>query len=182
MNKKILIILLMVVLFLTGCGEKKDRVVIYTSMEEVRNQELKRMVAEEFPELDVVEFPTADTPDTILFQGLWLTEKGEFILEYEGYCKTNKIKPINFDVIKIAKNYSTVYFYEESVKSGSIGESFAELLLENDFNSNYYHISINDGFVAHSSVDSLMVQFGFDKESIIKNIMEKHNGWQKETW
>ena len=31
------------------------------------------------------------TPDTILFQGLWLTEKGEFILEYEGYCKTNKI-------------------------------------------------------------------------------------------
>ena len=88
----------------------------------------------------------------------------------------NKIKPINFDVIKIAKNYSTVYFYEESVKSGSIGESFAELLLENDFNFNYYHISINDGFVAHSSVDSLMVQFGFDKESIIKKIMEKHNG------
>lgn len=52
--KKILIVLLMSLLFVTGCTEKKDRVVIYTSMEEVRNQELKRMVAEEFPELDVV--------------------------------------------------------------------------------------------------------------------------------
>lgn len=54
MHKKILIILLMVVLLVTGCADKKDRVVIYTSMEEVRNQELKKMVAEEFPELDVV--------------------------------------------------------------------------------------------------------------------------------
>lgn len=51
--KKILI-MLVIVLLITGCGEKKDRIVIYTSMEEVRNQNLKEQVEEEFPELDVV--------------------------------------------------------------------------------------------------------------------------------
>ena len=43
------------------------------------------------PALEIVEFPTADTPDTILFQGIWQTENGEFLLEYEGYCNENKI-------------------------------------------------------------------------------------------
>ena len=52
--KKKLLILLIGGLFITGCGEKKERVVIYTSMEEVRNQELKKQVKEEFPEFDVV--------------------------------------------------------------------------------------------------------------------------------
>ena len=43
------------------------------------------------PELEVVEFPTADTPDSILFQGNWKTEKGEFFLEFEGLTESEKI-------------------------------------------------------------------------------------------
>lgn len=88
----------------------------------------------------------------------------------------NKIKPIDSNVIKIAKEYKNVFFYEESVKSGAIGESFADLLLANDFKSNYFHFAVDDEFVAHSSVDSLLKKYGFDVESIVKNIMEKHNG------
>ena len=41
------------VMLLTGCGNK-DKVVIYTSMEEERNQKLSEMVKKEFPELNVV--------------------------------------------------------------------------------------------------------------------------------
>ena len=41
------------VTLLTGCGSKK-KVVIYTSMEEERNQKLREMVKKEFPELNVV--------------------------------------------------------------------------------------------------------------------------------
>lgn len=52
--KKRLLLLLIGGLFITGCGEKKERVVIYTSMEEVRNQALKEQVKDEFPELNVV--------------------------------------------------------------------------------------------------------------------------------
>ena len=54
MKKKILLIaVLFMVTLLTGCGSK-EKVVIYTSMEEERNQKLSEMVKKEFPELNVV--------------------------------------------------------------------------------------------------------------------------------
>ncbi len=88
----------------------------------------------------------------------------------------NKIKPLNENILKIALNYSLVLFYEETVKSGSIGESFADLLLSNKFNKNYYHITVPDEFVPHASVDSLMKKYKLDTESIVNNILEKYNG------
>ncbi len=88
----------------------------------------------------------------------------------------NKIKPIHPTTISIAKNYKSVYFYEESVKSGSIGESFSDMLLTNGFKNDYYHVAVNDEFVPHASVASLMKKYGLDTESIVKKIMEKSNG------
>ncbi len=88
----------------------------------------------------------------------------------------HRIKPIHSDVINFALKYNNIYFYEESIKSGSIGESFADLLLRNGFNKNYYHIAINDEFVPHASISSLMNRYGFDTDSIVKKIMEKSNG------
>lgn len=52
-KKLLLIVMLFMVMLLTGCGNK-DKVVIYTSMEEERNQKLTEMLKEEFPELNVV--------------------------------------------------------------------------------------------------------------------------------
>lgn len=54
MKKIYLLIMIGVCLLLTGCGSNKERVVIYTSMEENRNQELKKMINEEFKDIDVV--------------------------------------------------------------------------------------------------------------------------------
>ncbi len=54
MKKKMLLMaMLFVLVLLTGC-ESKNKVVIYTSMEEERNQKLIEMVKEEFPDLNVV--------------------------------------------------------------------------------------------------------------------------------
>jgi len=39
---------------LTGCSNNKERVVIYTSMEEERNQKLKENISEEFKDINVV--------------------------------------------------------------------------------------------------------------------------------
>ena len=57
--KKIIPILLVTLLIctaclLTGCGKTKEKVVIYSCMEEERNQDLKKMLKEEFPDLNVV--------------------------------------------------------------------------------------------------------------------------------
>ncbi len=46
---------------------------------------------ENYPELEVAEFETKDAPDTILLQGTWETENGEFLLEYEWQTESGKI-------------------------------------------------------------------------------------------
>lgn len=88
----------------------------------------------------------------------------------------NKIKPIPREVIEIAKDFDNIYFFEESEKSGGIGQSFAQMLLSVRFKGDYEHITVEDEFVAHASVDSLMKKYGFDAESIVSKIMEKTNG------
>ena len=44
---------LMVILLITGCSSKKEGIVIYTSMEENRNQLLKEQIKDKFPDLDI---------------------------------------------------------------------------------------------------------------------------------
>lgn len=53
MKTKIFGILIVLLLFVTGCS-KGNRVVIYSSMEEERNQELKEQLKEAFPDVKVV--------------------------------------------------------------------------------------------------------------------------------
>jgi len=54
MKKKIIILIMTIVLFVTGCTSNEDRVVIYTSMEEERNQALKEQIKEKFPDKNII--------------------------------------------------------------------------------------------------------------------------------
>ena len=45
--------------------------------------------------------------------------------------KLNKIKPIDTSIVNALRNCDTVYFFEESIKNGSVGETFASMLIEN---------------------------------------------------
>ena len=88
----------------------------------------------------------------------------------------NRIKPIDENAIKEAINYNSIYFYEESEKSGGIGQSFASLLFEHSYKGEFRHIAVDDEYVPHASVSSLMKKYGFDCESIVNNILENKNG------
>jgi 1-deoxy-D-xylulose-5-phosphate synthase len=89
--------------------------------------------------------------------------------------KLNKIKPIDIGVIDALKNVESVYFYEEAVKSGSVGECFASLLIENNVNVKFEHICINDEFVKQASVLRQLEFYGMDKQSIVDHIGQKGN-------
>jgi len=53
--KKVFIFVLMMMIFVTGCvGSKKEKVVIYTNIEENRSQLLQERLKEQFPNLNVV--------------------------------------------------------------------------------------------------------------------------------
>lgn len=88
----------------------------------------------------------------------------------------NKIKPIEAFAVKIANGYNNVLFYEEAVKSGSIGQSFADMLFDMNYKGNYKHIAVNDEFVPHASVTSLIKKYHLDSESIVNQILEITNG------
>ncbi len=84
----------------------------------------------------------------------------------------NKIKPLCNDVYDIALKHTKVYFYEESIRSGSIGQSFADALFEMNYDGIYEHIAIEDSFVPHASVGSLMKKYKLDRDSIIIKFSE----------
>ena len=59
MKTKMLILLVTILFFVTGCGSNTDTITIYTSAEENRNQELIAKLAEKFPNLNINVQPLA---------------------------------------------------------------------------------------------------------------------------
>ena len=98
-----------------------------------------------------------------------LKEKGIYI----SIISLNKIKPIDDKAFDIALNHSEIYFYEESVRSGSIGQSFADGLFDRGYNGNYEHVAVDDTFVPHGTVKSLLKKYKLDADSIIEKFSEK---------
>lgn len=88
----------------------------------------------------------------------------------------NRIKPIPKEAVVFASRFKNIYFYEEAEKSGGIGQSFAQMLLSLGFKGNYEQIAVEDEFVSHASVDSLLKKYGFDAESIVTKVLENING------
>lgn len=87
--------------------------------------------------------------------------------------KLNKIKPISPDVINVLGNVKSLYFFEEGIKSGGVGESFADLLLEHSVNVKYKHICINDEFVKQAGVASQLKKYRLDEQSVLDIINEE---------
>lgn len=86
--------------------------------------------------------------------------------------KLNLIKPINPEVIKLAENSEKIYFFEESLKNGSIGEHLALMLLENGYKGKYRHIAIENEFIAQASVKIQLERYKLDEKSMIKILSE----------
>ncbi|MDE5605435.1 MAG: 1-deoxy-D-xylulose-5-phosphate synthase, partial [Eubacterium sp.] len=96
-------------------------------------------------------------------------------LEDTFIIKLNKIKPIDSGVIQLIDNDKNVFFFEESIKSGSVGEALAAMLEENGVGCKYHHICVNDDFVKQASVESQLKTYKLDKNSVISIVKEVSN-------
>lgn len=102
-------------------------------------------------------------------------EFSECAIAYENLSDTfliklNKIKPIDTSVVNTLKNCDTVYFFEESIKNGSVGETFASILIENDVKAHFKHIAIDNQFVKQASVCRQLEHYKLDSKSIIEEV------------
>lgn len=101
-------------------------------------------------------------------------------LEDTFVIKLNQIKPISKAVCDTVKNVKNIYFFEEGIKSGGVGECFASMLAENHIKANYHHICVEDMFIKQASVNSQLKTYKLDKNSII-NEVKKSNVKENQT-
>lgn len=87
--------------------------------------------------------------------------------------KLNRIKSIDPEALKAVMNATHIFFYEEGVRSGGIGEKFAAELLQHGYKGNYDITAVEDCFVKQAKVPELIKQYGFDSDSMVNKIVEK---------
>lgn len=84
--------------------------------------------------------------------------------------KLNRIKPVDDVCYEAAMFFSRLYFVEEGVRNGGVGELFCARMMERGYRG-YCHISaIDDTFVQQGPVDVLTHLLGLDAESIADRI------------
>lgn len=84
--------------------------------------------------------------------------------------KLNTIKPVSEEAIEYAKQFSDIYFYEESMRAGGIGEHFSSLLAATGFKGKFKLTAVSEEFVEPASVEQQLEMFGLDKNSMKRDI------------
>ena len=79
--------------------------------------------------------------------------------------KLNRIKPVSEKAFEIALNYKRVFFFEEGIKSGGVGEKFGFSLYQSGFRGKY-HLTAIENYVTQSTTRSALHKCGLDTESI----------------
>lgn len=84
--------------------------------------------------------------------------------------KLNKIKPLPPEAVEAVLGCENVFFFEEGMRSGGVGEKFASVLLESGFRGKYSITAVDDEFVSHASVARLMEKYSLDSAGIVRKI------------
>lgn len=88
--------------------------------------------------------------------------------------KLNKIKPINEEAFNIAANFKNIYFFEEGILNGGVGQIFeSEFFKYNKSESNFFLKAIENKFVPHDAMDSSFRILGLDAVGIVNTILNK---------
>lgn len=126
----------------------------------------------EYDKSDISIFGDTGSEICIVTYGREFSQCYEAMLELNNIfiIKLNKIKPIPQDACEHLQNAKHIYFYEEAIKSGGVGECFAALLQSNGIKADFHHICVEDEFIKQASVQSQLRHYRLDKESIINEV------------
>lgn len=80
--------------------------------------------------------------------------------------KLCKIKPIDINAIKFAKRFKKIYFFEEGILSGGIGETFSNMLNDLGYEGKIKITAIEDEFVYHAETKELLSDYYLDEKGM----------------
>jgi len=87
--------------------------------------------------------------------------------------KLHKIKPLPHGAVEEALKCKKLYFFEEGMRSGGIGEGFASKLLENGYCGTWSLTAVDGEFVSHASVTALMEKYSLSGEKMANKIYDE---------
>lgn len=87
--------------------------------------------------------------------------------------KLNRIKPIDGGALSLAVKRSRVFFFEEGMQLGGVGEHFGFLLSQMGFQGRYCLKAVNDRFVPQASMARALHSLELDAEGMIKIIRKE---------
>lgn len=80
--------------------------------------------------------------------------------------KLNRIIPVCHEAVEAAADCESVFFVEEGIRRGGVGEGFLLELSNSGFCGKYNLRAVEDGFVKQASVESLLHKYGFDEDGV----------------
>ncbi len=86
--------------------------------------------------------------------------------------KLCRIKPIDKQAIEFAAGFKKIFFFEEGMLTGGIGETFENELLNINYSGFYKITAIDDCFVPHSTTITALENHNLDSDSMCKIISE----------
>lgn len=89
--------------------------------------------------------------------------------------KLNKIYPLSWELYNKISNYDEVYFFEEGIKKGGIGETVAAELLASGYKGYFEITAIDNKFVPTAKVADALRSNNLDSDSMIKIINGENN-------
>lgn len=85
----------------------------------------------------------------------------------------NQIKPLPSQALERMQKAKQVFFFEEGLRSGGIGEQTAAALLESGFRGRFCLSAVDDRFVPQGTVGEQLARFSLDSAGMISTLREK---------
>lgn len=82
--------------------------------------------------------------------------------------KLNKIKPLDPSIVEILKDSRSIFFFEEGIQNGGVGEKLALRLLEAGYHGEYKLTAVDYCFVEQGSVASTIAKNNLDTDSMVE--------------
>ena len=83
-----------------------------------------------------------------------------------GVLALNQIRPLPEEALALMQKAARIFFFEEGLRAGGVGEQTALRLLETGWNGVYRLTAVPDTFVAQASVAEQLQQYGLDAKSM----------------
>lgn len=84
--------------------------------------------------------------------------------------KLNKIYPLSNDLINTLKGFEEIYVFEETVKSGGIGEHLSALLLQNGFKGKFKICAVENEFIPQMDTTEALSICKLDAKGMVNEV------------